>query len=137
MSPKLIRGALNLLKWALCAVGAAALLLIALVATPLAQPPEMRSISESRNGVDFSTLPAVERFQARDGTMLGFRHYPGKRSGHRARRNFRSRLLRLERDQHPRAVGGAGGARRGNLGDRHSRPRRLRHARRHRLCRPA
>jgi alpha-beta hydrolase superfamily lysophospholipase len=36
----------------------------------------MRSVSESRNGVDFSTLPAVERFQARDGTMLGFRHYP-------------------------------------------------------------
>ena len=76
MSPKLIRGALNLLKWALCAVGAAALLLIALVATPVVQPPEMRSVSESRKGVDFSTLPAVERFQARDGTMLGFRHYP-------------------------------------------------------------
>jgi alpha-beta hydrolase superfamily lysophospholipase len=36
----------------------------------------MRSVSESSNGVDFSNLPAVERFQARDGTMLGFRHYP-------------------------------------------------------------
>src|SRR5229473_4205739 len=76
MAMKLIRGALNLSKWALCAVGAAALLLAALVATPLTRPPEMRSVSESRNGVDFSNLPAVERFQARDGTMLGFRHYP-------------------------------------------------------------
>jgi alpha-beta hydrolase superfamily lysophospholipase len=76
MAIKLIRGALNLSKWALCAVGAVALLLTALVATPLARPPEMRSVSESRHGVDFSNLPAVERFQARDGTMLGFRHYP-------------------------------------------------------------
>ena len=76
MAIKLLRGALNLSKWALCAVGAVALLLTALVATPLASPPEMRSVSESRNGVDFSNLPAVERFQARDGTMLGFRHYP-------------------------------------------------------------
>ncbi len=76
MAIKLIRGALNLSKWALCAVGAVALLLTALVATPLTRPPEMQSVSESRNGVDFSNLPAVERFQARDGTMLGFRHYP-------------------------------------------------------------
>src|SRR5260370_29550760 len=73
---KPIRGVLNLLKWALCAVGAVALLLTALVATPLARPPEMRSVSDSRNGVDFSNLPAVERFQAREPTMLRFRHYP-------------------------------------------------------------
>src|SRR5258707_14979604 len=76
MAIKLLRGALNLSKWALCAVGAIALLLTALVATPLTRPPEMRSVSESRNAVDFSNLPALERFQARDGTMLGFRHYP-------------------------------------------------------------
>jgi pimeloyl-ACP methyl ester carboxylesterase len=78
MAIKPMRGALNLLKWSLCAVGAAALLVTALVATPLARPHEMRSVSESRNGVDFSNLPAVERFQARDGTMLGFRHYPAR-----------------------------------------------------------
>src|SRR5260370_7898384 len=76
MAIKLIRGALNLSKWALCAVGALALLLTALVATPLVRPPEMRSVSESRHNVDLSNLPAVERSQARDGTMLGFRHYP-------------------------------------------------------------
>jgi alpha-beta hydrolase superfamily lysophospholipase len=39
-------------------------------------PPELRAISEARASVDYSALPAVERFQARDGTMLGFRHYP-------------------------------------------------------------
>jgi len=39
-------------------------------------PPELRAISEARASVDYSALPAVERFQAHDGTMLGFRHYP-------------------------------------------------------------
>jgi alpha-beta hydrolase superfamily lysophospholipase len=72
----LIRGSLKLLRWVLCGVGAVALLLTALVATPLVRPPELRSISQARGTVDFSALPAIERFQARDGTMLGFRHYP-------------------------------------------------------------
>ena len=75
MSNWVLRGLYRALRWALCAVGAVALLLAALVATPLTQPPEMHSVSESPNGIDFSNLPAVERFQARDGTMLGFRHY--------------------------------------------------------------
>jgi alpha-beta hydrolase superfamily lysophospholipase len=76
MSYWLIRVPLKLLKWTLGAAGAAALLLFALVATPLARPPELASISAVRGTVDFSALPAVERFQARDGTWLGFRHYP-------------------------------------------------------------
>jgi alpha-beta hydrolase superfamily lysophospholipase len=71
----LLKRALNPVKWALCAAGASALLLTAMVATPLQRPAELRSVSDSRKGVDFSTLPAVERFQARDGTWLGFRHY--------------------------------------------------------------
>jgi len=72
----LLRGSLRALRWALSATGAVALLIIALVATPLVRPPELASISASRASVDFSTLPAIERFQARDGTWLGFRHYP-------------------------------------------------------------
>ena len=40
------------------------------------RPPELRSISQARSTVDFSALPVIERFQARDGTALGFRHYP-------------------------------------------------------------
>lgn len=72
---QLLRGVLGLLKWGLCAVGAVALLLTALIATPLERPVEMRSVSDSANGFDWSTLPPLERFQARDGTWLGFRHY--------------------------------------------------------------
>jgi len=69
------RGSLRLLKRALAGVGVIALLITALVATPLTRPAELASISAARGTVDLSTLPAVERFQARDGTSLGFRHY--------------------------------------------------------------
>ncbi|MCP3374348.1 alpha/beta hydrolase [Bradyrhizobium cajani] len=78
MAMRLLRGVLNLLKWGLCAVGAVALLLTAMIATPLERPAEMRSVSDSAKGIDWSTLPALERFQARDGTWLGFRHYAPK-----------------------------------------------------------
>ena len=78
MAMQLLRGALGLLKWGLCAFGAVALLLTALIATPLQRPAEMRSVSESAKGIDWSTLPPLERFQARDGTWLGFRHYAPK-----------------------------------------------------------
>src|SRR6476646_11950765 len=71
----LIRGSLSLLKWALCGVGALALVMLALLATPLRPVPELQSISRARATVDLSTLPGIERFQARDGTWLGFRHY--------------------------------------------------------------
>jgi len=75
MLKSLLRGAFALVKWSLCGVGAIALLLTAMVASPLQRPPELQSISKSRGTVDLSTLPAIERFQARDGTALGFRHY--------------------------------------------------------------
>lgn len=78
MAIRLLRGVLSGLKWALCAVGAVALLLTALIATPLERPAEMRSVSDSAKGIDWSTLPSLERFQARDGTWLGFRHYAPK-----------------------------------------------------------
>lgn len=75
MAIRLLRGVLNGLKWALCAVGGVALILAAMIATPLERPPEMRSVSDSAEGIDWSTLPALERFQARDGTWIGYRHY--------------------------------------------------------------
>lgn len=75
MAIRLLRGALSGLKWALCAAGGVALILTAMIATPLERPPEMRSVSDSAKGIDWSTLPALERFQARDGTWIGFRHY--------------------------------------------------------------
>jgi len=75
MLKPVLRGSLSLLKWALSAIGVMALLVTALVATPVTRPPELPSISAARGTVDLSTLPPVERFQGRDGTALGFRHY--------------------------------------------------------------
>jgi alpha-beta hydrolase superfamily lysophospholipase len=75
MAIRLLGGVLSGLKWALCAVGGVALILAAMIATPLERPPEMRSVSDSAKGIDWSTLPPLERFQARDGTWIGFRHY--------------------------------------------------------------
>jgi pimeloyl-ACP methyl ester carboxylesterase len=66
----------KIFAWVLAAVGAAALVLTAMIATPLVAPPELHSVSAGRGTVDMSTLPAVERFAARDGTLLGFRRYP-------------------------------------------------------------
>ena len=75
MYGRLVRGGLGALKWALCGVGVLALLLLALLATPLQPLAELQSISRVRGTVDLSSLPAVDRFQGRDGTWLGFRHY--------------------------------------------------------------
>jgi len=76
MSKRPLRVSFYALRWLLCGVGVVALLLTALVAAPLTRPPELASISDARKSVDFSALPVIERFQARDGTVLGFRHYP-------------------------------------------------------------
>src|SRR5882724_2522521 len=51
MIGRLVRGSFSAVKWALSAVGGT---------------------------VDLSSLPAIERFQGRDGTWLGFRHYVAK-----------------------------------------------------------
>src|ERR1700675_1202916 len=75
MAKRLILGFFSALRWLLCIVGVVALVLALMIATPLIAPPELRSISAARGTVDMSTLPGVERFQARDGTALGFRHY--------------------------------------------------------------
>jgi pimeloyl-ACP methyl ester carboxylesterase len=70
---------LRLVQAALCIVGAVALILVAMIATPLIQPPELLSVSETARAVDRSTMPALERFAARDGTQLAYRHYPARR----------------------------------------------------------
>ncbi|HUN99989.1 MAG TPA: alpha/beta hydrolase [Bradyrhizobium sp.] len=78
MSKSLIRWPLQTLKWLLCAAGAIALLLTALVAVPLQRLPELRSISQTARAVDRTNMPALERFSARDGTQLAYRHYPAR-----------------------------------------------------------
>jgi alpha-beta hydrolase superfamily lysophospholipase len=86
MISKIVSGGLKAVVWGLAATGLAALVLAGLVAWPVRQPPELTSISGARKSVDLSSLPAIERFQARDGTALGFRHYPatGSTSGRAA-----------------------------------------------------
>ena len=74
----LIRGSLIALGLLLTVAGAAALLLTALVAAPLKKPPPLASISNSARAVDRSTIPDIERFQARDGTGLAYRRYPAR-----------------------------------------------------------
>jgi alpha-beta hydrolase superfamily lysophospholipase len=69
---------LRLVRWALIAVGAVALVLVAMIATPLVRPPELKSISETARAVDRSTMPPLSRFSARDGTELAYRHYPAR-----------------------------------------------------------
>ncbi len=69
---------LKLLQWGLGIVGAAALVLIAMLATPLARLPELTSVSKAARAVDRSTMPPLQRFSARDGTELAYRHYPAR-----------------------------------------------------------
>jgi alpha-beta hydrolase superfamily lysophospholipase len=78
MTRRLVWFPLRLLRWALAIVGAVALLLAAMVATPLMHPPELKSISQTARSVDRSNMPALERFSARDGTQLAYRHYPAR-----------------------------------------------------------
>jgi alpha-beta hydrolase superfamily lysophospholipase len=65
----------RMVLWGLAATGVATLLLGGLIAWPVHQPPELTSISAARKLIDFGSLPPVERFQARDGTDLAYRHY--------------------------------------------------------------
>jgi alpha-beta hydrolase superfamily lysophospholipase len=69
---------LGLAQWALCIVGAAALVLAVMLARPLVRPPELRSISETASAVDRSSMPPLDHFTARDGTTLSYRHYPAR-----------------------------------------------------------
>jgi alpha-beta hydrolase superfamily lysophospholipase len=74
----LVRLPLKLVQWGLCIVGAAALLVTVMIARPLTRPPELRSVSVAASAVDRSTMPPLERFSARDGTNLAYRHYPAR-----------------------------------------------------------
>src|SRR5579863_3674291 len=78
MSKWIVRFPLKVLGWSFALVGFAALLLTAMIATPLEGLPELTSISQSARAVDRSTMPPLTRFSARDGTALAFRHYPAR-----------------------------------------------------------
>ena len=71
----IVSGGFKAVLWSLAVAGFAALLLGGLIAWPVRQPPELTSISEARKTIDYSALPDLTRFQARDGTELAYRHY--------------------------------------------------------------
>jgi len=64
------------LRWVLSIAGLCALLGGGLLAFPLKQPPELLSIQAGARAIDQTGLPAISRFQARDGTSLAYRLYP-------------------------------------------------------------
>jgi hypothetical protein len=78
MIATIVSGGLRAALWGLAFIGFAVLVLGALIASPLRRPPELASISTTARAVDRSTMPGIERFQARDGTVLGYRHYPAR-----------------------------------------------------------
>ncbi len=41
------------------------------------KPPELMSVSDPMRHIDFSTLPKLQQFRARDGQVLSYRLYPG------------------------------------------------------------
>jgi pimeloyl-ACP methyl ester carboxylesterase len=69
---------LRLLGWILGVIGAAALVLVVMIATPVPHLPELTSVSKVARAVDRSTMPSLERFSARDGTELAYRHYSAR-----------------------------------------------------------
>jgi alpha-beta hydrolase superfamily lysophospholipase len=71
-----VSGGLKAVVCGLAVVGLAGLVLAGLIASPVRQPPELTSISKTARAVDRSTMPGIDRFHARDGTELAYRHYP-------------------------------------------------------------
>lgn len=78
MAATLISGGFKVMLWGLAVFGALALLLGGMIAWPIKPPPELASISDARKSIDFSSLPDITRFQARDGTDLAYRHYAAR-----------------------------------------------------------
>ena len=78
MIAMIVSGGIKIVIGSFAMIGLAALGVGLLIAWPVRQPPELASISDSRKWIDFATLPNVDRFQARDGTDLAYRHYPAR-----------------------------------------------------------
>ncbi|HXQ07900.1 MAG TPA: alpha/beta hydrolase, partial [Bradyrhizobium sp.] len=76
MIATIVSGGLKAVVWGLAVVGLAGLVLAGLIASPVRPPPELTSISKTARAVDRSTMPGIERYHARDGTELAYRHYP-------------------------------------------------------------
>ena len=78
MIAAIVWGGLKAIVGGLAVVGFAGMVLAWMIATPIRRPSELTSISETVRAVDRSDMPGLQRFHARDGTELGYRHYPAR-----------------------------------------------------------
>jgi pimeloyl-ACP methyl ester carboxylesterase len=62
----------------LALVGAAAIAIIVMLASPVRPPPPLASIHAGATKIDVTGAPELSRFQARDGTWLASRIYPAR-----------------------------------------------------------
>jgi pimeloyl-ACP methyl ester carboxylesterase len=72
-----LKGTWLVVRSLLAVAGTFALIAVAAIAYPLRQPPELPSIHAGAVAIDHSAMPDPVRFQARDGTNLAYRLYPG------------------------------------------------------------
>jgi pimeloyl-ACP methyl ester carboxylesterase len=66
----------RVVDWALMLTGLFAVIIVAALAAPLRDPPELASIHEGAMAIGDEGKPDLSRFQARDGTWLAYRLYP-------------------------------------------------------------
>ena len=78
MIATIVSGGFKAAVWGLAVIGFAGLVLAAMIATPVRRPAELTSISTTAGAVDRSDMPGLERFHARDGSELAYRHYPAR-----------------------------------------------------------
>jgi alpha-beta hydrolase superfamily lysophospholipase len=78
MIATIVSGSFKAAVWGLALIGLTGLVLAILIAAPLRRPPELTSISTTARAVDRSGMPGLDRFHARDGTELAYRHYPAR-----------------------------------------------------------
>ncbi len=64
--------------WSLAAIGLATLGFALALSRPVSVPPFLASIRDTAVSVDYSDMPDLQRFQARDGAWLAYRFYPGQ-----------------------------------------------------------
>lgn len=69
---------IRVVKWLLAVTGLLALILAGMIAVPVVRPPELAAVSGGVKTADRSNMPPLRFTQARDGTSLGYRHYPAQ-----------------------------------------------------------
>src|SRR6202046_5699808 len=77
-SPMSLSSLSHLALGLLALVGASAIAIVFMLASPVGRPPPLASIHAGATQIDETGAPDLSRFQARDGTWLAYRLYPAK-----------------------------------------------------------